>query len=575
MNIANVKKITVLNYPKFIFMLLSFLGAYYTLRSAYFGYVLARPIPFHDQWNFVEDYIKYVDNKYEFINLFSLHNEHRFFVTRVFMFVDAIYFNMNNKFLIFSIFSAYALIISLFTYCLDRKYYSYLNLPILSGLLLSICQWQNLSWGIQVCFVFVHAFTFLCLISLAKISSSEASFSFRNYWFLLALFSDFICIYSLASGMLVIFPVIAQGIWTRKIRKETVYFCLFHVFLCVLYFYHYTPPAHHSWAIVSPKVYIEYFLTFIGSNYRVFNEMPVIIGALLFFCGAIYLVLFTTRSVIYRHPNNANSSALLGMALFVFLEAGAASLGRASFGVDQALSSRYTTPAIILITSLLVLIYNNSYSLQSSLGKFTRLFALLLGAMSIIVSNSNFYLSEWSEAIRSRDMVGRALANGVNSDVINRSLYPFPDYVTNMIPRMNNLGLGPFSIDANPYKPPLNYLAQTDFDKFPLCKYNIDKIDELETNTGGLRVYGWAFDGVSFQEPESLMAFNLNGSYIGFTNFDIPREDLLSSFQKNFHGFDIAITKKNLTGSPKQIVFIAILPKSEMNILACKFVVDF
>lgn len=162
--------------------------------------------------------------------------------------------------------------------------------------------------------------------------------------------------YSFSNGLLT-WPVVgilllAQGRW--KARHIGLWAAAFIVSV-FLYYHGYQKPGHHPsllYPLNHPYDYIRYIFAYLGSPLA-FNkrEHAIVIGVLLTF--ALCLISFQSwRSGRERFQRDL---PWLALALYSISSAAVTGIGRLGFGVDQAMSGRYTTISTPFVISVFVI----------------------------------------------------------------------------------------------------------------------------------------------------------------------------------------------------------------------------
>src|SRR5262245_55960369 len=151
----------------------------FAARSLAFGLGHITDMPVADQWAAVSDYFRIHDGQYKVFDLFSLHNEHRIFTTRLILFGDAYLFSMLGLFPIVVTYAALATIAALIIHIAVDKERSALA-PIVGvlaimGMAWSTTQREVLEAPYAAGFPLVHLFPLLSYLALAKALDSNDS----------------------------------------------------------------------------------------------------------------------------------------------------------------------------------------------------------------------------------------------------------------------------------------------------------------------------------------------------------------------------------------------------------------
>ena len=327
-------------------------------------------------------------------------------------------------------------------------------------LIFSPAQYENWLWGIQIV-VFVPI---LCLTTGILLWYSK----FKIGWkVLLSAFLSVVSTFSYANGLLCwfLFPltIVLSGQW--KLLRTRVDLMALWVISCAsnltLYFWNYFKPPNHPSLLESlfhPLKALSYFFAFLGSSLAggslliasIAGFFVVILGLL----GILFVVRRGDKSLSYR---TAGWSTLL---VYSLISAIVTTSGRVGFGVEQALSSRYTTFSVYGIVGLLGLITIVGNEIQAeqnktvilpylpykfSLKRITRYSFLLLAIALVVihVSAQSTYINAMDTMHRDRLYSKACLAyvDFVEDTCINQSLASPPDILKRNLNATRALGI--------------------------------------------------------------------------------------------------------------------------------------
>ncbi|MEH1894346.1 MAG: hypothetical protein V7K94_03315 [Nostoc sp.] len=369
------------NYLKCLFFILAILPA---LCIGFLINVYSVNVPYWDQWAIAPLFEKFHNGSLGFSDLIAQHNESRKFFPRL-VFIGLgfltgwdVRYEMLIIFLLASIVSFNLYRLSNLT--IQGSLIKRLSIAIITNLLIfAPIQWENWLWGIQVVvFVPIACITTCLLIAYSQLSSKSK--------FFLSICLCTISTFSYANGLLswvVVYPVLfvkCQDIFSNK--KWLILGSAFaFITNTVAYFYNYKKPSHHpsfSEGLVHPVHAINYFLSFLGAPLGLGNrETSLIISPLI----GLALILILLASCIYlvrfvkELPLLHSIVVWLSIATYSLISAIITTSGRVGFGVEQSLSSRYTTFSVYLTISLIyivVIIYDDIRN-KSFLSNYTKL----------------------------------------------------------------------------------------------------------------------------------------------------------------------------------------------------------
>jgi hypothetical protein len=312
---------------------------------------------FFDEWGMVTFYEKMKTHHLTFVDLFTQNNEHRIFFMRL-VYLGIMY--LSNYNVIVSMWCSFAVLLLqsfiIVRYIVkrnelsDRKKICFTAL--VSFLLFSLAQYDNLLWGFQLAFFMVLLFSVLSCYFLSQMFCAVRKTT-RNIYFIMMILSTVLASFSSIQGLvtwitgLVLFFVIL-----RRKTFSSPYFIVWTfmtIATWIVYFYGYVNPDHHFAFTLSehPGMLIHFF-SMIGVAVSL-KAGSMIIGILLIlFLLIAYIKIWTSkqiRSFIFPLALTLNS-------LFVV---GSITIGRIEFGVEQLLESRYTSFTICLVIGVILL----------------------------------------------------------------------------------------------------------------------------------------------------------------------------------------------------------------------------
>ncbi len=361
-------------------------------------------LPYWDQWNLMPQlFIKISQNSLSWQDLIAQHNESRKLFPRLIFLGLAYLTNWDVRYEMLAIFLL-ACLVSLNIYRLNiltvnANLLTTLLIAFLANILIfSPIQYDNWFWGIQL----VVFMPIACITSAISVVYSPLNI---RYKFLICTLCCIISTFSYSNGMIawvIILPVLAlvsAKSMSDLVKQKWLLLSWIAVFITniIIYFYDYRKPELAPSiipAFQNPKQTLQFFLAFIGSplgsGYQI---SPLIcstfIGGLeigIFLCLCIYLIKhIQDNSVLER------MICWVMIGFYSIVSALITSVGRVGFGVESALSSKYTTFSIYLIVAimhLLPIVFNHIYS-QKYLQKFQ---VLLYNSTVIIAIVGLFFL---------------------------------------------------------------------------------------------------------------------------------------------------------------------------------------
>ncbi len=314
-------------------------------------------LPYWDQWETVVEYGRLRQGDLRFADLFSQHNEHRIAFPRLVFLTDYVLFKGRNLFCLAVILAFQLLHAALLVRLIGdlRRPLMAAGAALVFALLLSIGQWENFVWGFQVQFVDVFAMATAAYILLAKAAGARTPLGRLGLWTACAACLG-VAVFSMANGLAAVAIAAVLAIAMRARRWMIAGLVGLLVALSLAYFHNYTPVADRptaAYALAHPFDFVTYVAAYLGNIagpltlrpttallYDELSSVPVWLGFLGLAASAGALA-----RVVRRKGVDRTELVLLGVIAFIGATAALTALGRLSFGLDQAYSSRYVTPA--------------------------------------------------------------------------------------------------------------------------------------------------------------------------------------------------------------------------------------
>jgi hypothetical protein len=294
----------------------------------------------------------------------------------------------------------------------------------ISFLFFGLFQFENIVMGFQLQ-------VYLCVLGV--IASLFFIWRSRNIDlnFIMAIFFGVIATFSFFNGLLV-WPIVFVYLMVNKKFKQSIIWAFFSVASYIVYFYGWaqtTGGPSMSYSLYNPATSILYFIANTGApSFPVNVYMAIIFG--------IVIILFYIASFALAIRDKSIEENLLWFSLILF-SLGTSVLcmiGRSGFGVEQALSSRYTTFTILGIIGVYS-IFVNGYLKRDNRRVYKPILAALLGVIIIGLVIGNAYgLYEGKKTENSRQGEVTLLNNYdnlTNSQAI--TIYPDPAYLNGCV----------------------------------------------------------------------------------------------------------------------------------------------
>jgi hypothetical protein len=318
--------------------------------------------PFWDQWEMVPLFQKVDHHSLTIGNLWQQHNEHRIFFPLIVLLISAYitHWNTAAEVLIGFIFACTTatLIFLMLKKSIGRWWLGLLAGVLIGAWFFSPIQWENWLWGWQVEWFMCMAAVTTSVFLLTKFSDSTSQN--RIIFYSLAMLSGIIASFSLAGGLFVWILGIFI-LWATKQGKKLLSIWTVTGVLCtILYYFRYIPQpgpngATTTFFLSHPLGYAEFFLAYLGGPVGSLTDnlqAPLIVGLMLI------LLLLPVLYLLWRRRSEIRAFApWVAFIIFGILGGLSTGVGRLSYGVGFALSSRYTAFSLFYIIGMTVVVF--------------------------------------------------------------------------------------------------------------------------------------------------------------------------------------------------------------------------
>ncbi len=378
-------------------------------------------VPFADDFTLAPLLLSAHSGTLTFGELFAQHNEHRMALPRLLALGFARFAHGDLRVQMLFSFTLVVLTAALFWFLIWRTIKTAVRerlvlMLLLSMLLFSPIQAENWMWGFQVA-LFLNN---LLLIAAVAVAVSAAPIGVK---FVACVLFAALATYSFGSGVLLWALTFPLALFTKTSRTRRTSWaiawalCAAGVIGC--YFIQYQHPIEHSPTLASPRLtdYVAYVLAFLGAHLSSIEGgiiAPAVIG------GAIVAVTVglcaSAWRVIPRVDLPTRVLPWAGLILYAGFNAALAAVTRISFGVSQALDSRYTSFSIYSSIGLLgVSAALTCYEPSVDMRKRRAFYFVALIALSIGAYSSGVEYMKRSEQSRLNGKAGLLFANVLDS----------------------------------------------------------------------------------------------------------------------------------------------------------------
>jgi len=459
-------------------------------------------VPYWDDYTAMDNLLSFLEIKTilpKIKYLFRQHNEHRVVFDRI-VFLAQYYVFGTLNFKQLSLFGNLGWILAVFVLIFtfhkeyDLPYFYLLPIPYI---LLNFVQSEEMFFPMaSIQFYWSILFTVLFILSLVY----ERIF-LSIFIFLIALFTS--------GGALVLFPLGIIFFLYKHNVKGLGFFGTAATILIFVYFYHYESVPYH------PSVYnsfvnfeqtITYFFAFLG-NFTTSYETALTFGII-----SSFVIIF----LIIRQTENLFAPLLIG---YISLTAIATALTRSGFGLNQALSSRYTPFSLILLVCIYFLVLTSA---GKNILKRRFFFLFLVLVMTYFFGILlKIDLSESFERQKAEKLFGIAsYLNGDNSNLAHQ----YKDVVANILSSSIEKGIYDYKDIPQYHVEELNTII-------PSSSNILSHIDYFD----GYQIEGWAFipDEIASNSQISILLSD-GKKVLRFDPFSENRPDVSQAYDKRF-----------------------------------------
>ena len=360
-------------------------------------------VPIQDQWQISDIFEKFNQRTLSFNDLIAQHNESRKFFPRLIFLALGFITKWNIRYEMLVTFLL-ACIVSINIYLLNKltiggSRIKGLTIAFISNIFIfSAVQYENWLWGIQiVIFIPIVCITSCILIAYSRLNNRTK--------ILICMVLSTISTFSYANGLLawvIVLPVLAlvQLKFWSDIRKNIILYLLFWIIGFIanvtFYFHDYQKPLSHPNPLESiqyPYQIFQYFLVFLGGSLGVNSSIQALNNSIIF--GLVIIIIFIGFcSYIIWHIKDYElrykTISWIMLGSYTVISALVTSFGRVTFGVEQALSSRYTTFStyiIISIIHLMIIVGEDAikkYSFLINRNLFSKIICWFIGIITVI-----------------------------------------------------------------------------------------------------------------------------------------------------------------------------------------------
>lgn len=505
------------------------------------------PVPFWDMWGATLGFfIAHSDGNTSV--WWALHNEHRIVLSRVLFWLDYKLFDGTSAFLIAMnyvfVMSAIAVFYQI---CLARlkpdpqaRKLALISASLIGAWLFQWMQEENLAWAFQSQFFLAQLLPLCALLalyqsSLTKTVSGNVDTTRSRTFFMMACVLGVASAGTMANGvialpLMTLYSLVMRQHWLRSLTLTIV-----SMATTTLYFSNYNPPPSHGsltdTLLSQPVDAAHYVLLYLGTPfYMLFGGAET--GAIAAVFASIFMGLITTAALVRCIRNPHAHGLSMALVIYIIFLAGTAlgtAGGRLVFGVYQALTFRYTTPALMAWAALFVL------CLPWIIEAFRRWRVASLSLLGVtfiaMLSLQLQALEPKHQQIFDRAVAALALELGVKDETQISTTYVMSDGLIGTAEVASAYNLSVFGMYPwRDLRPEIGrrFSGQSDTQ----CLGHLDSVERIEQDNNYLVIRGWLFDRNTRQSPELIRVVNGDGITAGFALTGQPRPDVADAVNR-------------------------------------------
>ncbi|WFS25133.1 hypothetical protein [Rhizobium rhododendri] len=513
------------------------------VRSVTTIFSLFTPIHFWDQWEMA----KYVSEgkPISLAYLLSPHNEHIISTSKLLFYIDLWLFDYSNRFLVGAIvllLLSVACALSLILTRTGSTKEKFLWFSVFGALMLSLAQWENLTIGFQTQFGLTSLFAiFACVCATRFACASEASgLPLAG----LALFTP-LTVFSMGNGIALICSFVLIAVFGRMRLSRAFPMLLIYV-VCIVVFVSQRRGTGTSAPldITSLTDFLRFFMAVLGGTFTANFGRAAIVGAAFV---TIFVFIFVYAACIpwfQRQKIDGATLIFLAVATFALGSAAAVTIGRISLGPGAALTSRYSTPNLLLYCSLLA-VYCRFFATRREAGAwqglFSCVFALIGLGLAVVLALRPDNLDQMTARSEALTSAGYFVLNDVMSDNVLAKLYPAPEAIRLPMEYLRANRLNIFSPEFG-----LPMLGRSKISSAPDLTSCQTLVVEHASRLDGSswQVLGRIQGNQTGQAPKWMIATNIFGNIIGYAPPARSAIGGMFEFVVPVHNGDLAFDRK-------------------------------
>lgn len=495
------------------------------------------PVPFWDTWAGALGF--YIAHQIGDLSIWwAQHNEHRIVLSRALFWLDYELANGSGILLLGSHLVLMGLAVFVFVLfsrqllTLTPAQQRRSDILCASVLTIWLFQWiqaENIAWEFQSQFFMAQTLPLLALYLLARASTADSNHSGRR-WFSAACLAGVASVGTMANGIICLPLMLAYVLVTRQSWQRVVILALLSVLMLTLYFHNYQSPPSHGSVLTAltqqPLALAHYVLLYLGTPfYYLLNgsHAPrLAIVATIFMAAVTVTALIRCVSRLWRNTDQASPAQTywlwqLALVFYIIYLAGTAlgtGGGRLVFGVNQALTFRYTTPALMAWAATFVLLLPLMRQRWSSL-RWILLPTAVLILLPLLAEQHKTLQVQHAQRF-DRAVAALALELGIRDETRINAVYEMSNGLLDIVERSRRRQLSVFArYPWQGLREQMNQFYPLDT-ALPACMGHIDVVTAVAPDQDHLLIQGWLLDPVTHQPAQRIRLIDEQNMTRGF-----------------------------------------------------------
>lgn len=524
------------------------ISVFYIFAAVIGGVKGYSPVPFWDMWDgYLGFYSKIL--KGDWTAWWSQHNEHRIFLARIFFWLDLHFFKGLSIFLVIVNYILIGLLGYFFSKILAKNgtesrapYFKF----FLIAWLFSWCQRDNFIWAFESQFILAQLLPFVAFYSMYLSSIKQEN----SKLFVISLILGFLSVGSMANGVLALPLMFMYAISLRMNTVKVWVLAIASICTVLLYFVNFhRPNSHGSFFDVfktDPLGIFHYITLYIGGPFYFATNSQFI--ATSFAVILILTVIYMAIVNIFFYKNlSPYNLFLIYFIFYIGITALVTAGGRLVFGIDQALASRYMTPALMVWGAFFVLIEQEIFLKNKAIYKWIWIPFLLLLLIFLPYQLSAF--KSQRDVNFDKELSALAVELGVIDQQRIGHIFHSAIKINEFseMPRKNNLSVfgTPLIKDKREL---INAKPDIKMEGLRSCLGAFEGLNFIKEDERYIHVYGWVWDANRSLSLDSLLLIDDSATVKGVAIIGAKRRDLGKQLNRSalYSGFEGYLLKESL-----------------------------